>query len=87
MATTANTSGIIYSDGTIQTTAGGIDNDSAYLTNVPWTAVPSDIIPDGNNTRNLGSPTNQWQHIYVSTGSIYLGNVKLSTNNGKLEFG
>jgi hypothetical protein len=47
-------------------------------------AVAQDIVPDGDNTRKLGSPTNQWQDVFVSTGSIYIGNVKLSNQAGKL---
>ena len=43
-----------------------------------------DIVPDTDNTYNLGSPSRQWHHLYVSTGSIYLGNIKLSNEGGNL---
>lgn len=56
-----------------QTGAGALD----------LSAVSQDIIPDADNIRKLGSPTHQWQDIFVSTGSIYIGNVKLSNTNGK----
>lgn len=46
---------------------------------------PGDILPDGDATRSLGSPTRQWKEIFVSTGSIYIGNVKLSNDNGTLQ--
>jgi hypothetical protein len=32
----------------------------------------------------LGSPTNKWKDLYVSTGSIYIGNVVLSTSGSTL---
>ena len=40
-------------------------------------AVPSDIIPDGDLTRSLGSPTHQWADLYVGNATIYLNNVPL----------
>jgi hypothetical protein len=46
--------------------------------------VPGNVVPVANNTHDLGTPDKQWRHIYVSTGSIYLGGVKLSTNNNQL---
>jgi hypothetical protein len=45
---------------------------------------PGSIIPNANNTYNLGSPDRQWNHIYVSTGSIYIGGIKLSTQGNQL---
>ena len=45
----------------------------------------ANVVPNADNTYDLGSPTRQWRHIYASTGSIYLGNVKLSTDQGKLD--
>jgi hypothetical protein len=45
---------------------------------------PGDVVPDADNVHNLGSPTRQWHHLYVSTGSIYLGNIKLSNEGGNL---
>ena len=46
--------------------------------------VPGNVVPIADNTHDLGTPDKQWRHIYVSTGSIYLGGVKLSTNNNQL---
>lgn len=62
-----------------------------YLSNLITSAtvnlstVTTDIIPSINNTYSLGSPSKQWKELFVSTGSIYLGNVKLSNNNGQLQ--
>jgi len=46
-------------------------------------AVSQDIVPDSDNTHDLGSPTKQWRHVYTSGGSIYLDNIKLTNVNGK----
>jgi hypothetical protein len=37
---------------------------------IPWTSVPSDIIPDANLTRNLGSSSKAWNNIYAGYGWI-----------------
>ena len=74
--------------GTVQIVTGfstgtTVTNTWEFGVNGTLTA-PGDIIPDTNNAYDLGSPTQQWRHIYVNTGSIYLGNVKLSTQNNQL---
>ena len=45
--------------------------------------VDSNIVPDADNTRDLGSPTKQWRHVYTAGGSIYLDNIKLTNVGGK----
>jgi len=47
-------------------------------------SIDQHIIPDVDNTYDLGSPTKQWRELYVSGGSIYLGNIKLTNEAGKL---
>ena len=42
------------------------------------------IIPSLDNTYDLGSSSKQWRHIYVNNGSIYIGDIKLTNNNGQL---
>lgn len=42
------------------------------------------IIPSDDNTYDLGSPTKQWRHVYTAGGSIYLDNIKLTNEDGKL---
>lgn len=49
------------------------------------TTVAQDIIPDADNTRNIGSPSRRWQHGYFASGSLYVGDIKLSNTAGKLE--
>jgi hypothetical protein len=37
-----------------------------------------DVIPQADDTYSLGSTGARWKHIYVSTGSVYIGNAQLS---------
>ncbi len=41
--------------------------------------VAQDLIPSVDSLYNLGSITNKWKDLYVSSGSIYIGNVSLNT--------
>jgi hypothetical protein len=43
--------------------------------------VPGDIIPVANGSRSLGNVTNQWNDLYVSNNTIYLGNVPLAVTS------
>lgn len=64
----------------------GFDGTYNSLTDkpvIPDLANTGDIIPDGDNTRDLGSPARQWRHVYTAGGSIYLDNIKLTNVNGK----
>jgi hypothetical protein len=40
--------------------------------------VDSHLLPDGDNTRDLGSPDKRWRDIFVAPGSLYIGDLKLS---------
>jgi hypothetical protein len=42
--------------------------------------IAQDLIPYTSSTYSLGSPTNKWKDIYVSSGSVYIGNTVLSTS-------
>jgi len=66
---------LTFPDGSIQTTAYVNSTGTINLS-----AITQSIIPASNNTYDLGSPTNQWQHLFISSGSIYLGNIKLSNS-------
>ncbi len=46
--------------------------------------VAQDLIPSVDSLYNLGSITNKWKDLYVSTGSIYIGNVSLNTSGSTL---
>lgn len=62
-----------------------VNQNFAYVTSTIFSTIATDIIPAVDNTYSLGSPAKQWKELFVSTGSIYLGNVKLSTDNGQLQ--
>lgn len=40
-----------------------------------------DIIPAGSNTYSLGSAEHPFLHLHVSTGSVYIGKTRLSSDN------
>lgn len=48
------------------------------------TSAGGHIIPGADNTYDLGSPIRQWRDIFVSNGSIYIGDIKLSNEDGRL---
>jgi hypothetical protein len=43
------------------------------------------ILPAGNLLYDLGSPTNQWNELYLSGNSIYMGGVILKASGGNLK--
>ena len=43
-------------------------------------STPGHVLPSGDLTWDLGSPTQQWRSIYVGTGTIYIGGVALGVN-------
>lgn len=47
-------------------------------------SISGSILPDTNNAYDLGTPTEKFRHIYTDNGSIYVGNIKLSNDNGNL---
>ena len=48
------------------------------------TTVTTHIIPSQDLTYNLGSTSSRWHSLYVGTGSVYIGDLRLSNNDGKL---
>jgi hypothetical protein len=47
-------------------------------------SVSQDVLPDGNNTRNLGSDTKRWNTLFVGPDSIDIAGAKLTYSSGKL---
>jgi hypothetical protein len=83
--TGTNTGAIEFAGSTISTSdssAIAIDQTVTLESNVN---VGGDLLPKIDMGGSLGSPSRQWKELFVSTGSIYIGNVKLSNNAGKLE--
>jgi hypothetical protein len=46
--------------------------------------VGTHLLPDANNTWDLGSTSTQWRSLYVSTATVYLGGNALSVAGGNL---
>ena len=44
--------------------------------------VATSIIPGDDNSRDLGSPSKRWAHVYVGPGSVTIGSLNLTDNNG-----
>lgn len=78
------TNALIKSISDIQVSAGDDVGSNWIFGGNGTLTTPGDILPEANNSYNLGSPDRQWNHIYVNTGSIYLGGIKLSTDNNQL---
>lgn len=50
-------------------------------------SISGNIVPDTNNTYDLGSDTNQFRHLYLSGNSMFMGTTKITMhNNGYLVF-
>ena len=47
--------------------------------------VSQDIVPDGNNTRYLGSPSARWHSLYVGANSIDIDGITLSKVGTKIQ--
>jgi len=46
--------------------------------------ISQSLIPSTGSTYSLGSPTNKWKDLYVSSGSIYIGDTVLTTSGSTL---
>ena len=76
---TAN--GVVY---TYNATAALWDTISAAAA-VDFTAIASNILPDADSSRSLGSASKKWKDLYISGDTINLGGIKLRDNNGSLK--
>lgn len=64
-------------------TLGTTDSDTLTIE----ASVNSDIVPDADGTRSLGSSSNRWAHVhadYVTANSLTAGRVVFAGANGKL---
>ena len=46
--------------------------------------ITGNVLPGANVTYNLGSPTQMWESMYVSSNTIYIGGVPLSIGPGNI---
>jgi len=76
----ANIGGNLTLGGNI--TIGDNTSDTVAMT----ANLSSSIIPSLTNTFDLGSPSKQWRHLYISTGSLYMnGTPILSSTANELQ--
>jgi hypothetical protein len=87
----SDTVGSLGAEGQVPVVSGSTLAFSGISDSVDLSAVDQNIIPDGTNTRDLGTTGKRWRDLYLSGTSIYLGQqvlqesggvLKLSTNNG-----
>jgi cytoskeletal protein CcmA (bactofilin family) len=67
--------------GTLTTTGPVVFGNTSA--NVQFDAkLGSDLVPSGNGIYSLGSPGNRFKDLYLSSGTLYVGNVVVSDANG-----
>ena len=83
----------ILSNGTVPSLGTGITAAEvrtligAGTSNVDISSIAGDIIPDGNETRDLGSSTNKFKDLHLSGTSIKLGNQTISADSSNIIVG
>jgi hypothetical protein len=58
----------------------GATNPNKYLTTASLASVSGSILPSLDKQFDLGSSTQQWRSIYVSSSTLYIGGVAVSVN-------
>ena len=83
----------ILSDGSSPSLGNGITAAEirtligAGTSSVDISSIAGDIIPDGNETRDLGSNTNKFKDLYLSGTSIKLGNQTIAADSSNIIVG
>ena len=57
-----------------------VELGSAGGSSIDLSAVDSDIVPDANNTRSLGSASKRWADLFLSGSTINLGGSTISSD-------
>lgn len=78
---TTGTGWVCADNNYVSKTGDTINGDLTINGNV---TINGNILPGANNTYNLGSTAAQWNEIFASTNTIYIGGVPLSNNSGSL---
>jgi collagen type VII alpha len=71
---------VLFYDGNMVTGTTGMIYNSTGTTG-PSLVLTGDLLPSADLTYNLGSTGLRWNDIHVGTGSIYMGDLKLSVDN------
>jgi hypothetical protein len=85
--TTLNLGNFVFEENTIRLTNANNDDSTATQIEIAQPVriesdltIGGDLLPNRNLGGNLGSPTQQWKSLYVSTSTIYINNIPLSIN-------
>jgi hypothetical protein len=54
----------------------------AKIASAVWSGFDTNIIPDTDNTRSLGSATKQWKDVFIGPGTLHANGVPISFNTG-----
>ncbi len=54
----------------------------AKIASAVWSGFDTNIIPDTDNTRSLGSATKQWKDVFIGPGTLHANGVPQSFNTG-----
>ena len=74
-----------WSNYNISSSFSNTSTSSSYAnTSSNLSPVAQNLIPSVDSLYNLGSITNKWKDLYVSSGSIYIGDVVLSTSGSSI---
>ena len=79
-ATTTNAINV----GGLSSTGNMVFGDSSSDTISVPARFASSLIPNANEVYDLGSATNRWRDLYVSSNSIYMGTNQLTVSGGQL---
>lgn len=53
-------------------------------TNLPVNNTVSDILPDDDDSYDLGSPTKRWRDLYLGPKPIHMGGIEIADDDGNL---
>jgi hypothetical protein len=86
--TTLNLGNFVFEENTVRLTNSTNDDSTATtiviaqpITTESDLTVGGDIIPSGNVAADIGSPTNRFRDLYLSSNTIYLGATTLGVDN------
>ena len=78
----------ILSDGSTPSLASGITAAEVrtLIDSPDLSSVDTDIIPDGDGTRDLGSSSAKWKDLYLSGNSLFLGGHSITADSSAILF-
>lgn len=89
--TTLNLGNFVFEENTIRLTNANNDDSTATQIEIAQPVriesdltIGGDLLPNRNLGGNLGSPTQQWKSLYVSTSTIYINNIPLSISENNV---